>query len=54
MLKDLQEKTFKMSVDNNVEYSIIMKIKDNKSIDMIKTKVVENQMFDMDGNILCN
>ncbi len=42
MIKDLQDKTFKMNVDNNVEKSIIMKRRDNKSNDIVKTKVIEN------------
>lgn len=43
MIKDLQDKTFKMNVDNNVEKSIIMKRRDNKSNDgVVKTKVIEN------------
>ena len=29
MIKDLQEKTFKMNVDNNAETSIIMKRREN-------------------------
>jgi len=53
MIKDLQEKTFKLNVDNNVEKSIIMKRRDNKSNnDIAKTKVIDNQMFDLEGNIL--
>lgn len=30
MIKDLQEKTFKLNVDNNQEKSIIMKKRENK------------------------
>lgn len=41
-----------MNVDHNVEKSIIMKKRDNKSNDVVKTKVVDNQMFDLDGNVL--
>lgn len=57
MIKDLQEKTFKMNVDNNnAENSIIMKKRENtnknNSGDIGKTKVIENQMFDIEGNIL--
>lgn len=52
MIKDLQEKTFKLNVDTNIEKSIIMKRRDNKSKDIVKTKVIENQMFDLDGNVL--
>ena len=51
MIKDLQEKTFKLNVDNNAEKSIIMKRRDVKSKDS-NPKIVENQMFDMDGNVL--
>lgn len=41
-----------MNVDNNIEKSIIMKKRDNNLKDIIKTKVIDNQMFDLDGNIL--
>ena len=53
MIKDLQDKTFKMNIDNNAEKSIIMKKREShKSNDLAKAKIVENQMFDMDGNVL--
>ena len=46
MIKDLQEKTFKMNVDNNVENSIVMKRRENtnknSSNDIGKTKVIDN------------
>ena len=41
-----------MNVDHNVEKSIIMKKRENKSNDVVKTKIVDNQMFDLDGNVL--
>lgn len=54
MIKELQEKTFKMNLDQNRERSIIMQkrevVPNNKKGKT--TKVLENQMFDGDGNIL--
>ena len=54
MIKDLQDKTFKLNLDCNHERSIIMKKREtaenhNK---VVTTKVIDNQMFDADGNIL--
>ena len=46
MIKDLQDKTFKINVDNNVESSIIMKRRENTSKNNAngtgKTKVIDN------------
>lgn len=54
MIKDLQNKTFKLNLDGNHDRSIIMKkretaINHNK---IFTTKLLDNQMFDVDGNIL--
>ena len=47
MIKDLQEKTFKLNLDMPFEKSIIMKKREGG-----KTKLLDNQLFDVDGNLL--
>lgn len=46
MIKDLQDKTFKMNVENNIENSIEMKKRTNPlkilKNDVAKAKLVEN------------
>jgi hypothetical protein len=44
MIKELQTKTFKMNVDNNVETSIVMQRRQNsqRSKELGKIKLVEN------------
>lgn len=49
MIKDLQEKTFKLNLDLPFEKSIIMKKREGAGG---KTKVIDNQLFDADGNVL--
>lgn len=49
MIKELQEKTFKLNLDAPFEKSIIMKKRDTR---LRKSKVVENQIFDADGILL--
>jgi hypothetical protein len=49
MIKELQDKTFKMNLDVPFEKSIIMKKRDKQ---LRKSKVVENQIFDADGILL--
>jgi hypothetical protein len=54
MIKELQEKTFKLNIECNQERSIIMRKREvvmnhNR---MFATKFLENQMFDHEGNVL--
>jgi hypothetical protein len=54
MIRELQEKTFQLNIDCDQERSIIMKrreVAENRN-KVPTTKVIENQMFDLDGNIL--
>lgn len=54
MIRELQEKTFQLNLDCDQERSIIMKrreVAENRN-KVPTTKVIENQMFDPDGNIL--
>lgn len=56
MIKDLYEKTFKLNAENNIETSIEMKKRTNPlkilREELANAKIVENQIFDFDGNIL--
>jgi hypothetical protein len=53
MIKDLQEKTFKLNLEQNPERSIIMKKRELESSNHgVGTRILENQMFDSEGNIL--
>lgn len=54
MIKELQEKTFKMNIEFNQERSIEMRKREvvmNQNR-MFSTKFLENQMFDIEGNVL--
>jgi hypothetical protein len=54
MIKDLQEKTFKMNANNEVENSIVMKKRTKPLVtyENGKAKILDNQLFDSDGNML--
>lgn len=56
MIKDLQEKTFKMNLEENNlhERSIIMQKREvvQNAQQKQSMKLLENQMFDADGNVL--
>ena len=54
MIKNLQEKTFKMNACEATENSIVMKRRQKPLVtyENGKTKIIDNQLFDIDGNIL--
>lgn len=55
MIKDLQEKTFKLNLeDGQHERSIIMQKREiaQNAQQRVTSKYLENQMFDAEGNVL--
>ena len=54
MIKDLQEKTFKMNAEVQEDSSIIMKKRSQPFVvyEHGKPKIINNQLFDEEGNVL--